>query len=260
MRLHSLASSSSGNAYLVESAGAVLMIDCGITSRKETLARMASVGVSPESLVGIVFTHDHGDHATGIKAFHRKFPDIPLFANMMTAEAIAAASKVPEEDFIPFENGQQFDVGPFEVSAFSIPHDVPDPVGFSVRAEGLCYFHATDVGTPLDSIGVRLFEADFATLEANHDPALLRASDRTEALKRRIRGPRGHLSNEQSADLVRRFASPRLKAVRLAHLSGECNAAHLAIAAVREALDGIGRTDVSVDALPSDEPHTWGNL
>ncbi len=258
MKFHSLASSSAGNAYLVESAGSVLMIDCGIAARSEMLARMGSVGISPDSIVGIVFTHDHSDHAKGLGVFHRKFPDIPLFANLMTSEAIASSAGVPEEEFIPFENGQSFEVGPFEVCAFPIPHDVPDPVGFMVRAEGIGYFHATDVGTPLDSIGVHLAEADYATLEANHDRGLLAGSDRSEMLKRRIRGPRGHLSNDEAADLVRRFASRRLKALRLAHLSCECNAPHLADAAVRDALRDIAREDVDLAVLPPYEPVTWG--
>lgn len=252
MRLVSLASSSAGNAYCVESGGDVLLIDCGICCR-DIRVRMESAGLDPARIVGVLFTHNHVDHVKGASAFHRRFPDVPLFANFMTAEAIAAVMKMDEADFIPFENGQSFEVGAFEVAAFSIPHDVPDPVGYTVRAEGLCYFHATDVGTPLDSIGIHLAEADFATLESNHDPVMLRTSARPELLKRRIRGPRGHLSNDDAAALVRRFASPKLKVLRLAHLSGECNAPHIAEGVMRETLSAMGRTDVELAVLPSDE-------
>ncbi len=251
MRLVSLGSGSQGNVYCVESQGSVLLIDCGLSWR-EFSGRLASAGLAPDQIAGVLVTHNHVDHVKGIGTFHRRLPEVPFFANMMTAEATAVGVNVDEGVFTPFENGQAFEVGPFEVSAFSIPHDVPDPVGYMVRAEGLTYFHATDVGSPLDSIGVHLAEADYATLESNHDPVMLRNSNRTEGLKRRIRGPRGHLANSESAGLVKRFASPRLKELRLAHLSHECNAPHLAEAEMRAALAEIGRTDVVLRVLTQD--------
>ena len=227
------------------------MIDCGLSCR-ELRARAAAAGVPLDALEGVVFTHSHDDHAKGVRTFHKCFPDVALFANMMTAESIAWRFGVEESDFVPFENGQSFALGPFEVLPFSIPHDTSDPVGYMVRADGETYFHGTDIGTPLDSIGVHLAEADFATLESNHDPELLYCSGRPVSLIQRIAGPRGHLSNGQAADLVRRFASPRLKALALAHLSEQCNAPHLARGMMSEALAEIGRPDVVLRILEQD--------
>ena len=251
MRVVSLASGSKGNAYCAISGGRVLLIDCGLSCR-ELRARAGAVGVPLDALEGVVFTHSHDDHAKGVKTFHKCFPDVALFANMMTAESIAWRFGVEESDFVPFENGQSFALGPFEVLPFSIPHDTSDPVGYMVRADGETYFHGTDIGTPLDSIGVHLAEADFATLESNHDPELLYCSGRPVSLIQRIAGPRGHLSNSQAADLVRRFASPRLKALALAHLSEQCNAPHLARGMMSEALAEIGRPDVVLRILEQD--------
>lgn len=251
MRVVSLASGSKGNAYCAISGGRVLLIDCGLSCR-ELRARAAAAGVPLDALEGVVFTHSHDDHAKGVKTFHKCFPDVALFANMMTAESIAWRFGVEESDFVPFENGQSFALGPFEVLPFSIPHDTSDPVGYMVRADGETYFHGTDIGTPLDSIGVHLAEADFATLESNHDPELLYCSGRPVSLIQRIAGPRGHLSNGQAADLVRRFASPRLKALALAHLSEQCNAPHLARGMMSEALAEIGRPDVVLRILEQD--------
>lgn len=251
MRVVSLASGSKGNAYCAISGGRVLLIDCGLSCR-ELRARAAAAGVPLDALEGVVFTHSHDDHAKGVKTFHKCFPDVALFANMMTAESIAWRFGVEESDFVPFENGQSFALGPFEVLPFSIPHDTSDPVGYMVRADGETYFHGTDIGTPLDSIGVHLAEADFATLESNHDPEMLHCSGRPVSLIQRIAGPRGHLSNGQAADLVRRFASPRLKALALAHLSEQCNAPHLARGMMSEALAEIGRPDVVLRILEQD--------
>ncbi|MCR5413740.1 MAG: MBL fold metallo-hydrolase [Kiritimatiellae bacterium] len=251
MRLVSLASSSAGNAYCVESGGRVLLIDCGL-SWSDFKSRYGSAGFSLDALEGVLLTHNHIDHVRGLATLHRKLPEVPLFANLMTSEATASVLKMDEADFFAFENGQSFTAGPFTVSPFSIPHDVPDPVGYMVEAEGLKYFHATDVGMPLDSIGVHLADADCATLESNHDPVMVMESARPPLLKRRILGPRGHLSNADAADLVARFASPRLKELRLAHLSAECNAPAIAEREMREALASISRPDVILRILPPD--------
>ena len=252
MKVVSLASGSAGNAYCVEAEGRVLLIDCGLSCR-ELLKRSRAAGIDLGSVVAAVFTHSHDDHIKGVAKFHDCFPNAGLFANAMTADAISAATGVDEMDFSIFENGQDFEVGPFGIAPFAIPHDTSDPVGFLVSAGCCRYFHATDIGTPLDSIGRNLGEADVATLESNHDAVLLRGSGRHPSLIQRIAGPRGHLSNDQACELVRRFASPRLKVLALAHLSRDCNVPHVAEGAMRSTLVEMGRDDVSLKVLCQDE-------
>ena len=263
MRIVSLSSGSKGNACIVEQDGAAILIDCGIGTR--TLKRrLADVMESPPfSFVAVLLTHSHADHVYGLRPFAVHNPDVPIYANEMTAETVVHDCDVPGEAFACFENGQTFCVGPFEVSPFSIPHDTSDPVGFLIKAwpsgamePPLAYFHCTDVGMPLDSVGLKLAEADVATIESNHDPVLLKTSGRPPALIQRILGPRGHLSNEQACELVERFASSRLKVLALAHLSQDCNAPHVAFGAMSGALAGIGRTDVSLKVLSQNESVT----
>ena len=242
MRVVSLASGSKGNAYLVEHCGEALLIDCGVCYKKLKGVEFSAV----------IVTHSHSDHVCGLPTL-LKHRDVPVFANAMTAEATVCECGVPEDAFVCFENGQSFDIGPFSVSPFSIPHDTSDPVGFLVSAGGETYFHGTDIGTPLDSIGLKLAEADFATLESNHDPVLLRQSGRHPSLIQRIAGPRGHLSNDQACELVRRFASPKLKALALAHLSRDCNVPRIAEEAMRSTLMEMGRGDVVLKVLSQDE-------
>lgn len=235
MKVVPLASSSSGNAYLVETAGSAVLVDCGICYK-----RLKDIAVD-----AVLVTHSHSDHISGLKTL-LKHREIPVFANVMTAEAVAHECGLDDSAFVCFENGQEFKVGAFTASAFSVPHDTSDPVGYLLRAGGETYFHGTDIGTPLDSIGLKLAEATIATLESNHDPVMLRTSGRPPYLVQRIAGPRGHLSNDQACELVRKFASPRLKKLYLAHLSHQCNSEHLAICSMREALREIGRTDIEL--------------
>lgn len=246
MRVVPIASSSKGNAYLVEESGEALLVDCGVCCKAVRTALEAQ-GLGLDALRGVLVTHDHTDHTSGLRVLLNKV-DVPVYANAMTAETVAVQERLDESAFVCFENGQTFDVGPFAVSPFSVPHDATDPVGYLIRTD-LVYFHGTDIGTPLDSVGLKLAEADVATLEANHDPMMLRASARPESLKQRIAGPRGHLSNDDAAALVRRFASPRLRKLFLAHLSHECNQPHLAEAALRAALRELGRTDVELSVI-----------
>ena len=257
MRVASLASGSKGNAYLVEQDGEALLVDCGIcfkalSARVESLA--CAAGRAAPRLRGVLLTHSHCDHTSGLRAL-LSHVDVPVYANSMTAEATAEQEHVDGAAFACFENGQSFRAGPFEVCAFSVPHDTSAPVGYVVA--GACvYFHGTDIGVPLDSVGARLAEADVATLEFNHDPVMLRTSGRPLPLIRRIAGPRGHLSNDEACDLVRRFASPRLRRLALAHLSRDCNAPHLAEAAVRAALHAAGLDGVALRVLQQDR-ETW---
>lgn len=238
MNVIPIGSSSKGNAYVVEHEGHALLIDCGVCYKR----------LKDWPIEAVLITHSHTDHISGLPVL-LKHLDVPVYANFGTAESIGAQLRVDESAFVCFENGQDFEIGGFAVHPFSIPHDTSDPVGYLVRNAGVTYFHGTDIGTPLDSIGVQLAEADIATLESNHDLVMLNTSNRPECLKQRIRGPRGHLSNDQAADLVKRFASPRLKKLFLAHLSHECNAPHLALNAMLATLKEIGRTDVELEVL-----------
>ena len=236
MKVVPLASSSSGNAYVVEAEGSAVLVDCGICYKY-----LKDIAVD-----AVLITHSHSDHVSGLKTL-LKHRDIPVYANVMTAEAVAHECGLADSAFVCFENGQEFEVGAFTAAAFSVPHDTSDPVGYLLRAGGETYFHGTDIGTPLDSIGLKLAEADVAMLESNHDPVMLRTSGRPPYLFQRIAGPRGHLSNDQACELVRRFASPRLKKLFLAHLSHQCNAEAIAVRLMRETLAEIGRADVELE-------------
>ena len=253
MNVRPIASSSKGNAYVVEQDGAALLIDCGVS------CKCLKAAIDLSHLCGILITHNHVDHVSGLKRL-LACVNVPVYANAMTAEAVMAQERIDENAFVCFENGQPFEVESFSVSPFSVPHDATDPVGYLVKVKSKSekvksaddaafgsYFHGTDIGTPLDSVGLKLAEAEVATLESNHDPVMLRTSRRPPSLVQRIAGPRGHLSNDQACELVRKFASPRLRKLYLAHLSHQCNAAHLAIEAMKGTLREIGREDVELE-------------
>lgn len=239
MIIKPIASSSKGNAYLVEHEGASLLIDCGVCYKK----------VKEYAFDSVLITHNHFDHISGLKVLLNQ-RDVTIYANQMTAEATQVALGLDPEKFVLFENDQSFELGPFEISPFSIPHDAADPVGFLIKAGDEIYFHGTDIGFPLPSIGEKLKEADYATLESNHDPIMLQTSGRPRELKERISGNHGHLSNGEAAELIKTYCkSGKLKKLYLAHLSGECNAPHLAEQCMKEALEEAGLKDVKLEII-----------
>lgn len=253
MRLRVFGSGSQGNALAVRSAGGtLLLVDCGFSCR-ELERRMADCGVCPDAAAALLFTHDHTDHCKGVATFHKRHPHVPLYANGNTADAIATLTGV-EDGWRVFETAEPFGIGDVEVTAFSIPHDAADTVGYLFADEAATLFVGTDMGVPTLPVKDALARATCAVLESNHDPTLLACSDRPVSLKQRIAGRCGHLSNADAADLVRDVAPARLRTLLLAHLSRPCNAPHLALEAMRQALQDIGRPDVALAALDQDTP------
>ena len=104
----------------------------------------------------------------------------------------------------------------------------------------------------------RLKNCHAVIIESNHDENLLRDSARPWSLKQRILGRQGHLSNEQTAEVVRDIAHPDLQHVFLAHLSEDCNSGELAVNTAKKALDdhGHGHVEVSL-GYPNKVSTTW---
>ena len=236
----------------VRAGGTLALVDLGFSYRDE-IGRLASCGVDIGDVSAVFITHDHGDHCKGVPAFHSKHPAVPIYANGDTADAIARQTGV-NDGWAVFENGEPFEVGDMTVTAFSVPHDAADPVGYLFEHGGSTLFVGTDMGCVTANVRDAFARATCAVLEANHDPVLLEESNRPVSLKQRIRGRTGHLANEDAAELLAETNPPNLKRLLLGHISGQCNSPSLAMKAFRDALDGIGRGDVSLALLPQDGP------
>jgi len=82
MQFAYLGSGSKGNAALIEAEQTCLMLDCGFSVR-ETLSRLSRLGRSGEDLEGILVTHEHSDHISGVGVLARKL-NIPVWATAGT--------------------------------------------------------------------------------------------------------------------------------------------------------------------------------
>jgi phosphoribosyl 1,2-cyclic phosphodiesterase len=239
MKVAVLGSGSAGNSVLVSAGETRLLIDAGFSAR--SLAdRLEQLGVSPDSITGIVVTHDHGDHTRGMGVFARRH-GTPLHLTERTREACSKLL-TGDERVVEYRPGAPFTVRNLRVESFYTVHDAADPVGISIVDErsGIRVGVATDLGRPTAQIRHALSGCDFLVLEANHDDVMLRTGPYPAAVKQRIASSHGHLSNQAAAQLAVELLHPRLAGVVLAHLSRECNRPFLAERVVGDALRKAG--------------------
>ena len=166
---------------------------------------------------------------------------IPLYATPGTWQGIGkTVGDIPEESVRYVYPGSMTLVGGLCVKPFSIPHDAAEPVGYSVFTDNRKLTVATDIGCPTEEIKENIYDSDVLLLEANHDVDMLKKGSYPWALKKRILGERGHLSNVCAGQTLGEIMSGRLKYVFLGHLSSENNEPHLAFDTVRGILEETG--------------------
>ncbi len=242
MQFASLGSGSRGNATLVEAGGTLVMLDCGFSCR-ETERRMARLGRSPDQLSALLVTHEHSDHVRGVAALARRY-GVPVWLTRGSWQMLRDRD-LPEVQYFGADAG--FPVGDLQVQPYTVPHDAREPCQF-VFSDGARQLGVlTDTGRMTPHIVARLERCDALLLECNHDAGMLADGPYPDALKRRVGGPLGHLSNAQAAGLLERVDGSRLQHVVAAHLSEQNNAPELARAALADVLgcarDWIGVAD-----------------
>ncbi|MBT3193034.1 MAG: MBL fold metallo-hydrolase [Verrucomicrobia bacterium] len=244
LQLCVLASGSSGNCTYVGSEKTHILIDAGL-SGKATTERLVDVGVDPESIHAICLTHEHDDHKASLHVLHRRY-GVSLYSNSGTIEALSRNPKLNTLPWNVFTTGQPFTIGDLVLEPFRVPHDSYDPVGFVVSCGEVRVGVATDMGMATELIRQRLRNCGALVLESNHDETMLRESSRPWALKQRISGRQGHLSNEKAGSLIAEVAGDTLRTVFLAHLSRDCNTPDLAMRTVQQVLGREGCSHIDV--------------
>jgi len=234
MRLSLLASGSKGNSLFLETDSCRLLIDAGLSGR-ETIARLASIGVDAGTLDGILITHEHTDHVRGAGALARRLK-LPVLGSSRTLQA--ASHVIGRAEFIEFDAGSPFVFKGISIDPFPITHDACDPVGFRVEGEEGCIGFATDLGIATRLTQEKLRGCRALVLEFNHDEQMLQDGPYPWHLKQRIRSRHGHLSNTEGACLLEELLHPGLQGVFLSHLSEVNNDPVLAMASARTLLDG----------------------
>jgi len=224
MKFACLASGSSGNSQFVATENTKILVDVGVSCRKIENGLM-ELGSTPREIEGILITHEHTDHIQGLGTFTKKY-QVPIYGTIETLSAIKRSNvgrNIPVELLMNVEGDAEFAIGDLGVNVSEISHDAAHAVCYRVTDGSSTVAMATDLGTYDENLVNHLSEADLLYLETNYDPDMLMVGPYPYLLKQRINGERGHLSNDQSAELATRVLHPGLKHIVLAHLSKENN-------------------------------------
>jgi len=242
-----LGSGSSGNAAVLSTDRTRLLLDAGL-SKRETLKRLESVGLSPGGFSGILVSHEHADHAAHIAALAAEL-DVPVFLSEGTFEALSETTLPKVERFRP---GRRLTIGDIEVLPFAVPHDAREPVAFRLTAQGVRIGFAVDLGYLTSLAKEQLRGCDVLLLEANHDVELLRRGPYPWFIKQRVMSRLGHLSNEALAGYLEHDFDGSAAILVLAHLSENNNSPEMARLAVEQALERrCARFPLSLSRTPA---------
>jgi phosphoribosyl 1,2-cyclic phosphodiesterase len=227
MKLTVLGSGSTGNAVLIVAGNTRVLVDAGL-SAKEIVRRLAMVGEDAQRLDGVLVTHEHGDHAGGLRVLLGTV-DCPVYISAQTLDAYVSErfnvnneeprrrEKALRNRVEQIESSKDFRIGEIDFHPFTIPHDAVDNFGFTATHHGVKIATVMDFGHITTLVSEQLRGCAAIVIESNHSRDMLKACDSYPwELKQRILSRLGHLSNEDLADIV------------LAHLSQRANNPYLA--------------------------------
>jgi phosphoribosyl 1,2-cyclic phosphodiesterase len=237
MKFTVLGSGSTGNAVLISTEKTRVLVDAGL-SAKEILRRLNEVGESGENLDGVMITHEHGDHAGGLRVL-MKHLKCPVFISGETKNAYFSTRKGNDESqkrrdalrdkSVEIDSGNDFRIGDIDFHPFSVPHDAADNFGFVAESKGVKIATLWDFGHVTTLIKDKLRNCDAIVIESNHSKDMLTACPLYSwDLKQRILSRSGHLSNEDLSDWLTNDYDGSARNIVLAHLSQQTNEPHLA--------------------------------
>ena len=259
MRLQVLSSGSEGNSTLIRAGETSFVIDSGLPLA-EMEARLEAVRTPAIGLHHVVVTHGHLDHARSAGALARKArATLHCPENIMKHPSTRRAKQLAT-----IAVGSRFEIragnaptadNAVELLTVPLPHDCDPTVAFRIEHGGRSAAVLTDIGRPCDEVARALADPHVLVLEFNYDPDMMRTGPYSHELQKRITGSRGHLSNQQSAQMLEALAGPRLHTLVLAHLSRTNNTPALALAAANGALERLGLAGkVRLLVAKQDEP------
>ena len=231
LKVASLGSGSKGNATLIATDKATVMVDCGFTL-KETLKRLERLEVSAHDIDAVLVTHEHQDHISGVGPLSRKF-NIPVWS---TRGSLLSGKCGKLTQYSIIEGFEAFQIGDLDILPISVPHDAREPCQYLFKASQKRLAILTDLGSYTPEIIDTLKSCHGILLECNHDEEMLWNGPYPYSLKQRVGGPLGHMSNKQAIKLLQSIISDELELLIASHISEQNNCQDLVQKSVAEAI------------------------
>ena len=258
----SLASGSSGNCYYLGTNTYGILIDAGIGVR--TIKKcLKDYGLALERVRAVFVTHDHADHIKAVGTLGEKY-GIPIYStheihvginkNYCMTEKLSSASVRYIQKEVPVL------LDDFRITAFEVPHDGMDNVGYCVEVDGKVFSFLTDLGCITPTASKYISKTHYLVIEANYDEEMLKMGPYPEHLKERIAGDNGHMSNRDTAMFLADNIHEDLKYIWLCHLSKDNNHPELAYKTVELILRSKGilvGKDIQLAALKRNTPSEY---
>jgi phosphoribosyl 1,2-cyclic phosphodiesterase len=253
-----LASGSSGNCYFLGTDEYGILFDAGISMRSIKKG-LKDHGIGIEKIMAVFITHDHADHIMAVGSLGDKY-GIPVYTtetvhkaienSKFLSEKLGASRRIIEKEIAVY-------IKDFKITAFDVPHDSNDCVGYLVDYRHHKWVLATDVGTINSTVGAYVRIANHLVIEANYDREMLKKGKYPDFLKERISCGTGHLSNIETARFIAANFDLHLKNIYLCHLSHENNHPDLAYKTVEMEMGQYGiriGKDVNLNVLKRTTP------
>lgn len=255
----SVASSSSGNSYVLFTEDVGIILDVGVSGKKIKEA-LSDYQIPFDLIKGILITHEHTDHVKSIRIACKTFENAKVYCSKGTEEGSIRISELPSERKQIICSGESFKIGDISVKTFSLSHDAAEPIGFSFEKGDNKITVVTDTGLVTDEMISEMCDSDILLLESNHEIRILEMGSYPYQTKRRILGDLGHLSNETAGNALCEAMSRRVKStvleVILGHISSENNTyehARLAVKNILEENDIIVGKDINVETATKNQ-------
>jgi len=171
-----LASSSAGNAYIVDDGETRLLLECGVGPRR-LQALLRGRGYALSGLSACLVTHEHKDHSRSI----RRVLDsgVPVWCSAGTARALELVTEEGYTDCNICQAGEVFSVGTVEALPFAVFHDAAEPLGYLLRSrrDGDKLAFATDTV----NLRYRFPDVNLLAVECNYQEEILARNTRIPA-------------------------------------------------------------------------------
>ena len=218
-----LGSGSKGNSTLLIGNKKKLLIDVGFNNPKIKMI-LKNYDTSFDEINGILITHTHKDHISGLSSIIKKH-HIKVYTNVIMYPELSKI--IDEENIIICDDDYQIDC--FNISTIHTSHDALGSVGFIINDETNSLVYITDTGYINQVYMERLMNKNLYIMESNHDIELLMTGPYPYILKQRVVGDKGHLSNEMAGNYLKDMIGDNTKKIVLAHLSETNNEPSIAV-------------------------------
>lgn len=235
----SLSSGSSGNCYYIGDEFHGILIDAGISA---SLIRkfLKDMGISMQTIMGVLITHNHIDHVRGLERLTRK-NSLPAFTTGKIWESILTPyTKISGDCVREIALQKQFHLAGFGIEAFPVFHDAPETIGFHISSGDKKITIATDLGHICSTAAPYLKESNLLVIESNYDEQMLENGRYPYFLKARIKSDTGHLGNHQTSDFLADIITDKLSHICLAHLSKNNNTPEIALRTLYQTFSSRG--------------------